>query len=239
MPAHIRAKEGDIANKVVICGDPARVEALSKLLDKPSVVNTNRGFLAYTGKFRGKSITLATHGIGQPSVAIVIEELAQLGAKEIVRLGTCGGLAADIKVGEFAIPIGATYTYGSTVTQYIGAKLGGMAVAQTPDYGLTNYIAEALKSMRLKFIMTNTYSSDSFYSLDDDTAKQLAVYGNGVVEMEVATLFMLGRIKGLKTASLLIVSDNVIKHTKLFTHKELEKSVMLAGKAVLEALAKS
>jgi 5'-methylthioadenosine phosphorylase len=236
MPAHIHAKEGDVASRVVICGDPARVEALSKLLERPRVVNTNRGFIAYTGKFNGRDVTIAAHGIGQPSVAIVIEELAQLGAKEIVRLGTCGGLEAGMKVGDLAVPVGATYTYGGTVTQYIGSALRDKAMAQTPDYGLTGRIARALESMRMKFVVTNAYSSDSFYSLDDGIAKELAAYGNGVVEMEAATVFMLGKRKGLKAACLLVVSDNVIKHTKLFSHSELEGRVMLAGKAVLEAL---
>ncbi len=236
MPAHIHAKEGDIAERAVICGDPARVEALSKLLDAPRVVNTNRGFLAYTGRFKGKAVTIATHGIGQPSVAIVIEELAQLGARSMIRLGTCGGLDPELKVGDLAIATGATYSYGGTVTQYVGAKLSGIAVAPTPDFELTAKLAEALESRSMKFIFTNTYSSDSFYSLRDETAKELASYGNRVVEMEVATLFMLGSRKKLRTASLLVVSENVIKHTKLFSHEELEDRVMLAGKAVLDAI---
>lgn len=239
MPAHIHANKGDVAERVIICGDPARVESLSSLLSSPKVINTNRGFLAYTGKFNGKQVTIATHGIGQPSVAIVIEELAQLGAKSMIRLGTCGGLEPEMKVGDLAIATGATYSYGSTVTQYIGAKLAGLAVAQAPDFELTAKLADALEAKRMKFIYTNTFSSDSFYSLNDETAKELAAYGNGVVEMEVATLFMLGKIKGLRTASLLVVSDNVIKHTKLFTHEELEQRVTLAGKAVLEAITKS
>ncbi len=238
MPAHIHAKDGDVADNVVICGDPARVEALSKLLDSRKVINTNRGFLAYTGRFNGKIVTIATHGIGQPSVAIVIEELAQLGAKNMIRLGTCGGLDPDLKVGDFAIATGATYSYGGTVTQYIGASLSGLALATAPNFELTRRLAAELESMKVKFIFTNTYSSDSFYSLKDDMARELAAYGNKIVEMEVATLFMLGSIKKIKTASLLVVSDNVIKHTKLFSHEELEERVTLAGKAVLGAITK-
>ncbi|MGC8623467.1 MAG: purine-nucleoside phosphorylase [Candidatus Micrarchaeia archaeon] len=236
MPIHIRAKEGDIAERVLVGGDPARIRALSKLLDGAKIVNENRGFLAYTGKFNGKRVTLATHGIGQPSIAIVIEELAQLGAKKIVRLGTCGGLRPDIKVGDLVVVSGATYAHGSTVTQYTGSDLGNFALAQTPDFELTERLVDALKEKGVKYIITNTFSSDSFYSLKDETAKALSKFGNDVVEMEIATLFMLGKAKALDTAALLVVSDNVVRHTKLYTHEELEKTVMLAGRVVLEAL---
>ncbi len=149
MPAHIHAKKGDVASRVVICGDPARVEALSKLLERPRLVNTNRGFIAYTGKFNNKYVTIVAHGIGQPSAAIVIEELAQLGAKEMVRLGTCGGLDETMKVGDLVVPVGATYTYGGTVTQYIGTALRDKAMAQTPDYGLTEKIMHAIESLHM------------------------------------------------------------------------------------------
>ena len=238
MPILIHAKGSEIGERAVICGDPARVKALSELLGGAKVINTSRRFLAYTGRFNGKKITLATHGIGQPSVAIVIEELAQLGVKSIIRLGTAGGLDPKFKTGDFFVITGATYANGSTVTQYEGDKFGGISIAQTPDFGLTRKLAEVLESERIDFKFTNTYSSDSFYSFNPDFAKALASYGNGVVDMEVSTLFMLGKAKKLKTASLLVVSNNVIKDTKMVSHAELEQRVKLAATAAFEALTK-
>ncbi len=236
MPAIIHAKEGEVGSSAVICGDPARVKALSELLARPKIINTNRGFLAYTGSFNGKSVTIATHGIGQPSVAIVVEELAQLGAKSFVRLGTAGALSSKIKTGEFMVISGASYANGSTVTQYEGKWLNGISIAQTPDFDLTLKLIDALKSRKLSFKVTNTFSSDSFYSFGTDFAKELALYGNDVVDMEVSTLFMLGKAKKLRTASLLVVSNNVIKDTKMLSHEELQKIVTLAGRVTLEAL---
>jgi 5'-methylthioadenosine phosphorylase len=236
MPAIIHAKEGDIAENVVICGDPARAESLSGMLNKPRLVNVDRGFIIYTGKFNGSPITIATHGIGQPSVAIVIEELAQLGAKRMLRLGTAGALDEKIKTGEFVVVTGASYANGSTVTQYEGKKLDGIAIAQTPDFELTAKITEELDRKKLAYRFSNTYSSDSFYSFRTDFAKELAVYGNDVVDMEVSTLFMLGKIKRLSTASLLVVSNNVIKDTKMLSHAELEGRVKLAASVAFNAL---
>ena len=238
MPVHIKAEKEDIADMVIVGGDPARIEAMSDMLEDSKKVNANRGFLVYTGSFKGKRMTLACHGIGAPSIAIVVEELAELGAKYIVRFGTCGALDANMDVGDLVVVTGASYANGGTITQYMGHKLNGVALAQTPDFELTQKIVDALHSKHMKFHMANAYSTDSFYSLSEDKAKELAEYGNSVVEMEAATLFMLGRAKGVKTATLLMVSDNVIKHTKLFTHGELEEKVRKVAAVLLEVLSK-
>ncbi|MEM4732552.1 MAG: nucleoside phosphorylase, partial [Desulfurococcaceae archaeon] len=95
MPVHIKASKEDIAGNVIAGGDPYRVELLKQLLEDARVVNTHRGLLVTTGYYKGTKVTIATHGIGAPSAAIVFEELAQLGAKRIVRLGTAGGIRKD------------------------------------------------------------------------------------------------------------------------------------------------
>ncbi len=90
MPIHLRVSPGDIAERVVIVGDPERARQLSGLLVGARLVNENRGLMTYTGRYNGIDITVATHGIGAPSAAIVIEELISMGARLIVRLGTTG-----------------------------------------------------------------------------------------------------------------------------------------------------
>ncbi|TRM80208.1 5'-methylthioadenosine phosphorylase, partial [Sulfolobus sp. D5] len=89
-PVHILAKKGEISEKVLIAGDPGRVKLLSTLLKDVKLVNENRGFLVYTGKYNDENVSIATHGIGGPSIAIVLEELAMLGANTFVRYGTAG-----------------------------------------------------------------------------------------------------------------------------------------------------
>ncbi|MEM3394898.1 MAG: nucleoside phosphorylase, partial [Nitrososphaerota archaeon] len=112
MPAHIKANRGEIAERVIIAGDPARVEQLSRLMECSRLVNANRGFITFTGKYKSFDISVACHGIGGPSAAIVFEELVSLGAKLIVRLGTTGGLRREIKRGEFIIPTFAGHVSG-------------------------------------------------------------------------------------------------------------------------------
>ncbi len=239
MPIFIKAKPGDIAENVVIGGDPERINALARMLKGARLVSSNRGFIVYTGKFDGRRVTLACHGIGQPSAAIAIEELIALGARKIIRLGTCGALEADIKIGDFVLAEGASYSHGGTITHYLDSTLHGISLAQTPDFELSRMLVDALNEKKIKCKHTNVYSSDSFFSLSVKKARELEKYGNGAIDMETATLFMLGKLKGIKTAALLVVSDNVVKHTALMTHKDLEKKVSIAAKTALEALAKA
>lgn len=124
MPIHLRVNPGgDIAERVVIVGDPERARQLSELLVGARLVNENRGLITYTGKYNGVDITVATHGIGAPpSAAIVIEELISMGARFIVRLGTAGGaLRREIGIGDVVVPTGSAYNYGGIYTQYLGS----------------------------------------------------------------------------------------------------------------------
>ncbi|MEM1858498.1 MAG: nucleoside phosphorylase, partial [Desulfurococcaceae archaeon] len=125
MPIHIKASKGDIAKNVIACGDPGRVDLLSSLLDDAKVVNTHRGLKVTTGLYKGTSVTVATHGIGGPSAAIVFEELHQLGARRIVRLGTAGGVRRDTKIGDVIVATAASYHVGGcTLGQYMPGMCG-------------------------------------------------------------------------------------------------------------------
>ncbi len=239
MPAHIRAESGSVAPSALVCGDPDRVKSLSKLLSGAKLVNSNRGFLVYTGVFGGGArISIATHGIGQPSIAIVVEELNQLGVRSVVRLGTCGSMDPRIGVGDFVVATGASYAVGGTITQYLDQSLSGIALAQTPDIALTNMILKELEPQRTRVHTSDVYSSDSFYGLKKSLVAELRAHGNRAVEMEAATLFMLGKAKGMRTAALFVASNSVLRRTKLLTHEELEGRMLIAAKAALAALSR-
>src|SRR5438132_12629480 len=100
-PVHLLMKQEDVSPAVITAGDPARVKQLANILKDARLVNENRGLLAYTGYYNGKKITVATQGIGGPASAIVFEELLMLGAKTIVRLGTCGAMVPGLNIGDF------------------------------------------------------------------------------------------------------------------------------------------
>ncbi|AWR97864.1 nucleoside phosphorylase [Acidianus sulfidivorans JP7] len=232
-PVHILAKKGEVAERVLIAGDPGRIKLLSKFLEEPKLVNENRSFLVYTGEYKGKEVSLAAHGIGGPSIAIVLEELIMLGGRTFIRYGTTGALIPEIELGEYIIPSGASYNKGGIFYQYLKDDA---CIAATPDFELVSLLAKKFSENNLKFYINNVFSSDAFYAEDEDFVKKWSSRGNIAVEMECATLFALGKIKNVKTAAVLVVSDNLAKGGKWISKEELESKVMNGAKIILDTL---
>jgi 5'-methylthioadenosine phosphorylase len=204
-PVHLLCKEEDVAERVITAGDPARIEQISKFLSEPRVVNTNRGYLAYTGYYKGKRVTLCSHGIGGPSSAIIFEELVMLGARLIIRLGTIGAMIKRLEIGDFVIPTAAAYD-GGAPRMYI--PLEGLPAV--PDIQLTSaIIRESLKN-KVRPTIGVVFSSDAFYAEDPAFVKRWTKLGIIGVEMECATLYILGLLRGFKSASLLIVANSLV-----------------------------
>jgi 5'-methylthioadenosine phosphorylase len=178
-------------------------------------------------------VTVATHGLGGPSSAIVFEELRTLGAKTIVRLGTVGAMAKDLKIGDFIIPTGAASSEGSLRTYVPDGELPAV-----PDLGLVVGLADACRRGGLRHRLGVVFSSDAFYNEDRTFVKRWAARGVVGVEMECATLFTLGLLKGFRAASLLIVSDSLVKEgqKEIVPADGLRPYVSSGAKAILGAL---
>jgi len=234
-PAHILARPGDIAEVAVVSGDPARVEQLSKMLREAKLVNSNRGFTTYTGYHGEKRITLATHGIGGPSTAIVAEELHMLGAKAIIRFGTAGGLVPGLGIGDFVVPTGAAYPQGS-LTEYFEEG----SLPAVPDFGLAQALIESCNRAGLRHREGLVYSSDAFYSQDFLTLEPWVSRGVIAVEMECATLFTLGLLRGFKAASLLMLSNSLVNRSEadLAQAEKLRPFAANGASAIFEAVAR-
>lgn len=232
-PVHILAKKGEIAEKILFVGDPGRATLLANLLQDSKLVNQNRGFLVYTGSYKDSIISIATHGIGGPSAAIVLEELMMLGGKIFIRYGTTGALVPEINLGEYVIPTGASYNQGGLFYQYLKDQA---CIGATPDFELMSNIVKTFSMANLKYHLGNVFSSDAFYAEDEEFVKRWSSRGNIAVEMECATLFTLGKIKSAKIAAVLVVSDNLAKGGQWISKDELEKSVMNGARAILDAL---
>lgn len=232
-PAHIHARPSDIAPLVVAVGDPARAKQLATMLKSPRVVNTNRGFHTYTGRYNNKRVTVSTHGIGGPSSAIVFEELYMLGARSIVRLGTCGGLVKDLHTGDFIVVTGAAHPGGS-LKMYVPEGV----LPPISDLNLTTRLIEGCESEGARFRAGLVFSSDAFYKEDLGQLRSWTAMGVLGVEMECATLFTLAALRGFRAASLLILSDSLVKSSekRLVPAEALESRVEEAGKVVLDAL---
>jgi 5'-methylthioadenosine phosphorylase len=201
------------------------------MLRHRELVSENRGFLTYTGEYDGTRFTVACHGVGAPSVAIVVEELIMLGAKTIVRLGTCGGLLRPMRLGDMVIATSAGYM-GGTLDYYFTEK----KLALQPDAGLTELLMNSAKREGIKYYTGPVYSTDAFYAEDPDFVRRSAERGYTAVEMECATLFGLGMLRKVKTACVLLVSDNLSEAQSISGAEALEGYVARAGKIVLKSL---
>ena len=230
-PQHLKAKE--VAARAIVAGDPARVVQLSKMLEDAKLVNENRGFITYNGSYHGVPVTVACHGVGGPSLGIVFEELAMLGARVIVRLGSTGAFLKGMKIGEAVIPTGAAYI-GGTLQQYIPDA----HITPVPSFDVTTELVNAVKSEGLKYYVGPVFSSDAFYAEDPQFVTKWVSRGYIAVEMECATLFGLGMMKGVKTGSILLISDNLAEMTPMVDAEYLKPYVERAGRAVLQAITK-
>jgi 5'-methylthioadenosine phosphorylase len=229
VPIHIQLKKGAVSKRVIVAGDPSRIEAISKFLDNPKILNKYR-YLVYTGQYKGKEITLASHGIGAPSIAIAIEELYALGGEMFIRLGTCGGVQKDQKYGSLIIPSSAFSSGGGT----IGAYVKDSKEAFEPDHDISNKLIETAKKNGKNYFVGPVFSSDAFYKENEEVSKKRdKIVG---VEMECATLFMLGKLKKFKTASLLMVVDNQLENVPFLSIDEMHRLAEEAAIIVLDTL---
>ncbi len=231
-PIHIKAKKGEVAERVIVAGDPARVKQLADMING-KLVNENRGLLVYTGEYKGVPITVAMHGIGGPSSAIVFEELIMLGAKVMIRLGSCGAMVKGLKIGDVVIPTAAAYYPGGIFYQY---TRDNVCLGLAPHYEVLNALIDEAKRQGLKFVVGPIISSDAFYAEDPEFVKKWTSRGVIAVEMECATLFMLGAFKNIKTGALLVVSDSLVEELGFADAEQLRPYIEKASKVVLEAL---
>jgi DeoD family purine-nucleoside phosphorylase len=206
MPIHIRAEPGDYAEACLLPGDPLRAKYIAEtFIDEARQVNGERGMLGFTGTFRGKPVSVQASGMGCPSAAIVIEELITLGVKRILRIGTCGGLQQDMKLGDLVIAI-TSVPADSTAVHLVREPH-----VPTADWELVHSAVHAAKELGQPVRVGPIVSSDLFYNPDEGQYQRWSDRGILGVEMEAATLFTLGALRKIRTGCLLTVSDIVVE----------------------------
>ena len=198
-PIHLQPT-APLAERVLLPGDPGRALRLAQaLLDKPKMFNHNRGLWGYSGAalHDGEPLTIQSTGMGGPSAAIVLSELAQLGATTVVRIGTCGALTAELGLGDRVLVVDAICADGTS-----RALAGGDRVAPSAE------LARRLSAQGAGELRPLTaVSADLFYDRDPADTARWAATGAAVVELETATVLALARRRGLQAASLLIVVE--------------------------------
>jgi purine-nucleoside phosphorylase len=233
---HLRAEEGDYAPLVLLPGDPNRARRISERFDPGSArgVNDHRGLLGFTGTYNGTPVSVQTSGIGTPSLSIVVEELLRLGAKRLIRVGTCGGIAAGLKTGDLVIATAACPVDGATATY-----LHGEPYAPAADFGLTRALVDAADAAGVPVTTGLVASVDVFYNTDADYASRWRDRGVLAFEMEASALFFLAARAGVQAACALTVSDilseNVTTEESYLPLDELDRAIDRMIGVALEA----
>jgi purine-nucleoside phosphorylase len=208
---HLRAEPGDYAPTVLLPGDPNRATAIARRFDGGleacRQVNAHRALHGYTGTFGGVPISVQTTGIGAPSAAIVVEELLRLGARRLVRVGTCGGIGPGIRTGDLVVAASATPMDGATRTY-----MHDEPYAPTADPGLVRLLADEARARGIRHHVGQVATVDVFYNPDPDYATRWRDRGVLAFEMESSVLFYLAareRARGEDVAAgtILTVSD--------------------------------
>lgn len=222
MPIHVRANPGDYAEACLLPGDPLRAKYIAETFFEDVVQrNGERGMLGFSGTFNGNPVSVQSSGMGCPSAAIVIEELAQLGVQKIMRVGTCGGLQPDLTMGDLVIALSATAA-DATSTHYVA----GEPHAPTADFGLVHEAVHQAKHLGTPVRVGPIVSTDIFYNPDAGLAGRWSDRGILAVEMEAAVLFTLGALRKVRTGCMLIVSDVIVEGEFLrISDDEMHKAV--------------
>lgn len=207
---HIRLKPGDVGEAVLLPGDPGRVEAIARLLTKARHVATNREFTTYTGQLDGHTVSVCSTGIGSPSTAIAVEELAELGVTTFIRVGTTGSIQPGIGFGHLVVATAAVRDEGTTPA-YV--PLGYPAVA---DHPLVTAMTESGRRLGFPIHAGIVRSHDALYAdlHADRTPRRQALIQAAEVwqrarvlcnDMESSTIFTICNLRGLRGGSVLTV----------------------------------
>ncbi len=229
---HIEAARGDFAETVLMPGDPLRAKALAeKYLDDVRLVNRVRNMLGFSGTFRGKPVSIMGSGMGMPSISIYAHELFDYyGVEKIIRVGTCGGLLANMKIGDLIMASAA-----STDSAMNRQRFGGWDFSASADFGLMQRVNEEARRKGLKIRKGNVFASDWFYHPDNAFIEKVQNMGVLALDMESAALYALAHQHGKRALTILSVSD-VIPTGEQASHELRESAFDNVIEVVLEAV---
>jgi DeoD family purine-nucleoside phosphorylase len=217
-----------LAERVLLPGDPGRALLLAQaLLDEPKMFNHHRGLWGYTGEARdGRLLTIQSTGMGGPSAAIVIAELADLGARTLLRVGTCGALDASLELGELLVATEALSADGTSRALGAGDRVAADA----------QLLERLLHAAGPDGPHGPVVSSDLFYDSPEGAEERWHAQGALAVEMEAATLFTLAARRGVRAGCALIVSDTVLPSRRRIDTEALHDAERRLGELAVAAL---
>jgi uridine phosphorylase len=210
---HIDIDDGHGARYAILPGDPGRVETIAQYLDNPRFYHRNREYTIWLGELSGETVMVISTGMGGPSAAIAVEELYMTGVRNFLRIGTCGGMAADVCGGDLVIATGAIRMEG-TSKEYVPVEFPAVA-----DLDITGALVQGAKSAGVDWHTGIVHCKDSFYGQHDpermpagyelsDKWEAWLKAGCLASEMESASVFIVSQILGVRAGCVLNVVWN-------------------------------
>ncbi|MCX7547700.1 purine-nucleoside phosphorylase [Xanthomarina sp. F1114] len=207
MSVHIEAKPGDIAETILLPGDPLRAKWIAEtFLENPVCFNKVRGMLGFTGTYKGKKVSVMGTGMGVPSISIYAHELiTEYGVKNLIRVGSSGSYQKHIKIRDIVLAMAASSNSGVNELRF-----GGADYAPTADFGLFQKAVEVAKEKNIPLKAGNVFTSDEFYADDFESYKKWSKFGVLCVEMETAGLYTVAAKHNVNALTILTISDSLV-----------------------------
>jgi purine-nucleoside phosphorylase len=218
MSVHIEAKKGDIAETILLPGDPLRAKWIAEtFFENPVCFNQVRGMLGYTGTYKGKKVSVMGTGMGVPSISIYTHELInEYEVKNLIRVGSAGSYQKHVNVRDIVLAMSASSTSGVNELRF-----GGADYAPTADFGLFIKAVEIAKSKNIQLKAGNVLTSDEFYADEFESYQKWSKFGVLCVEMETAGLYTVAAKHNVSALSILTISDSLVTGERT-TSKERE-----------------
>ena len=205
---HLLVEDGDVNDVALVPGDPGRVDRIADLCDDSETVAENREYKVVNATYEGRDLTICSTGIGSPSAAIAVEELAAVGVETFIRVGTTGALQSDIEIGDMVVATGAAKDEGTT------KRYEAVEVPAVADYGTLSTLVESAERRQAPVHVGPIATDDAFYAETQTYVEAWNDAGLLCVEMEAAALFTLARRNGLASGAICTVDGNLVEGTQ-------------------------
>jgi len=217
MQPHLLVEPGDLNDVALLPGDPGRVDRIAGHCDESEVVAENREYKVVNATYEGRDVTLCSTGIGCPSAAIAVEELAAVGVETFLRVGTTGALQSGIEIGDMVVATGAAKNEGTS------KRYEDVEYPAVPDYEALTALVDAAEANDEDVHVGPIASDDAFYAETDAYVEDWEDAGILAVEMEAAAIFTLARRKGLRAGAICTVDGNLVEGTQKGTGDDEEE----------------
>ncbi len=218
MSVHIEAKKGDVAETILLPGDPLRAKWIAEtFFENPVCFNKVRNMFGYTGTYKGKKVSVMGTGMGVPSISIYAHELiTEFGVKNLIRVGSAGSYQKHIKLYDVVLAMAASSNSGLNELRF-----GGADYAPTASFELFIKAVDAAKNKGIDIKAGNVFTSDEFYADDFESYKKWSKFGILCVEMEAAGLYTIAAKHNVNALAILTISDSLVSGERT-TSKERE-----------------